>query len=325
MSGSLIVFEGPDHSGKSTQIEAVANKLKNLIWDCDRKYIWNSASKFPRYGLLTGDMINYMIHNKEAYDLKHCKAHMDLFSHLQLQDKIGGIESIYQQLKNSNFVFLDRYTLSARVYDAAARLMAIKGVTEEQIKHWEDALWYHNGAGNGYMGYNATRLYELINSWIFNITYFTGKAEEFKQGYEFLEHKIFDIHHVLFRSSNALTRIAEEERPMDQYEDDGLFKRFVNCLYDNIPGAIEYYRLTSSHSPFIDIPYICSDITQLLIKQFNINIHRETREGIEDKLYGYCKSHEKETLELVADDIAQKLYESFKKKEAKELALSAGK
>jgi hypothetical protein len=316
MPGSLLVFEGPDHAGKTIQIERVAKKLKILYQTREDKVINYYCTKFPRYELLTGDMVRYMLQHKDKYDLKNCKAHMDLFSHLQLEDKIEGIKSAYQMLKICDFVFLDRYTLSARIYDAASRLMAIKGIDNDQLKRWEDALWFHNGTANEYKGYNTAKLYELINAWVFNIAYFdNGKNETFKQSYDFLEHKLFNIHHVLFHSSQALARIAEENRPMDQYEDDGLFKRFINCLYDNIPGAIEYYKITSSHSPFINIPYICSDINQLLIKQFDINIHRESREGIEEKIYGYCKSHEEAALDLVTDDIAQKIYERFAKNE----------
>jgi hypothetical protein len=322
MPGSLIVFEGPDHAGKTVQIERVAKKLKTLYQARNDRSIEYFTFKLPRYGFLAGDMIKYMLHHKDDYDLKNCKAHMDLFSHLQLEDKMEGIKTFYQMLKVCDFVFLDRYTLSARVYDAATRLMAIKGIDADQLKRWEEALWFHKGEGDRYSGYNTTKLYELINSWIFNITYFdNGKNDTFKQGYDFLEHKLFNIHHVLFRSSSALARIAGEERSMDQYEDEGLFKRFVSCLYDNLPGAMEYYKLTSSHSPFINIPYICSDINQLFIKQFDINIHREDREGIEEKLYGYLKSHEEAALDLVTDDIAQKLYACFNKQEQKIPAL----
>jgi thymidylate kinase len=318
-TGSLIVFEGPDNSGKSIQLDLVAKKLHNIFNERENRRITTYCTKFPRYGSLYGQLINHMMYHKEEYDLLQNPSDMDLYSDLQMKDKLEGVQPIFQMLKNTDFVFCDRYTLSSRIYDAVPRLLMGRGIDPEDIKHWKAN--YSNGNRFYKNKHQMIKLYNLINSWVFNILYFEESINrQFKLYYDTLEHKYFNITHVLFRSCKTLERITAERRKVDQYEEESLFKSFVNIIYDNIPDAIEYYRETKIHPRFIDIPYIVSDLSLLLSKELKISLS-EWNDGskelkhYQELMYKYCTVNANKTVEIVTNDIAEKLYTSLKKQD----------
>ncbi|CAI5757124.1 unnamed protein product [Candida verbasci] len=97
--GQLILIEGLDRSGKSTQAELIAKHLQP-----------SKLIKFPNRSTPIGKVINEYLENKE-FELTDESAHL-LFS----ANRWEIAHEIEELLNNGNFVILDRYIYSGIAY-----------------------------------------------------------------------------------------------------------------------------------------------------------------------------------------------------------------
>jgi dTMP kinase len=107
--GSLIVIEGLDRTGKTTQTERLLAKLASI--GVNHKLV-----KFPQRETDIGMMINKYLTDK-TFQLKDQAAHL-LFS----ANRWELVNSIEEDLKNGVTVVLDRYVYSGVAYSAAKGL-----------------------------------------------------------------------------------------------------------------------------------------------------------------------------------------------------------
>ena len=107
--GSLIVIEGLDRTGKTTQTERLLAKLASI--GVNHKLV-----KFPQRETEIGMMINKYLTDKK-FQLKDQAAHL-LFS----ANRWELVNSIEEDLKNGVTVVLDRYVYSGVAYSAAKGL-----------------------------------------------------------------------------------------------------------------------------------------------------------------------------------------------------------
>lgn len=107
--GSLIVIEGLDRTGKTTQTERLLAKLASI--GVNHKLV-----KFPQRETEIGMMINKYLTDK-TFQLKDQAAHL-LFS----ANRWELVNSIEEDLKNGVTVVLDRYVYSGVAYSAAKGL-----------------------------------------------------------------------------------------------------------------------------------------------------------------------------------------------------------
>ena len=114
MSGKFITFEGPEGSGKSTQIRLLADKLEKLELGilCTRE---------PG-GTKTGEAIRNILQHDEAGEPLGDRAELLLFtpSRAQLMDQV-----IHPALTSATWVLCDRFIDSTMAYQGYARGMNI--------------------------------------------------------------------------------------------------------------------------------------------------------------------------------------------------------
>lgn len=96
--GFLIVFEGGDVSGKGTQTQLLADRLRSLGYPAQ-------IVKFPRYGTFTGNMIAEALANK----LKISELTMAL---LYAIDRFEGQKELSALLEQGWIIIADRYVYS---------------------------------------------------------------------------------------------------------------------------------------------------------------------------------------------------------------------
>jgi thymidylate kinase len=222
-SGLIIVFEGPDNSGKSTQINKLLNCLLQKLSEKEKNeqcLLGKPMIKFPQYNTMYGEMINEMLHNTRDYDIVHNLKDMEKFSYLQLQDKLDTVKKIYAILKLYPYVLLDRYTLSSRIYDAASRFL-LKNTLVMDSSNFEES--------------NKDLLDNFLNNWIFSSVYHSSYFETlFENAFFILENPLFNFYHIIFKSSFILNEKAKREKNLDNYEKESPFKILVDWTYDNI-------------------------------------------------------------------------------------------
>jgi len=114
----LIVFEGIDGSGKSTQV-------KLLKADC--------RLAFPRYDQFFGKIIKYLLHLKYGQ-----KINPYVLAFLFATDRFFAKPLIKSWLKDSKTVVLDRYTGSSQAHQGAK----FSGRQQREIIEWID--WLEN-------------------------------------------------------------------------------------------------------------------------------------------------------------------------------------
>jgi hypothetical protein len=238
LQGRLIVFEGPDNCGKSTQFCKLSSYLKE-----ENKS--HTLYKFPRYDRLYGEIIRNMLYNKKDFDILHNISDMNKFSYFQLQDKLDAIRDIHESLKTNDYVILDRYTLSSRIYDAASRFCLKNNI--EPSDFFEE---------------NEKTLRTFLNEWIFSSDYREPYHKSvFEDAYSILENPVFDTYHVLFKTCPEIENITKMRRSLDAYEEESTLKNLVSWAYDNITNV---YRLENKHHFFKKDKYITVDSTALM-------------------------------------------------------------
>lgn len=110
--GRLIVLEGPDSHGKTTQARMLSSSFDGVI-DIDGKEVACAYVKVPVPGL-TSKAIYWALGNGMA------KAHPQLFQALQFINKLAfQRRTLERLLRENDYVVLDRWSLSGYVYGKA--------------------------------------------------------------------------------------------------------------------------------------------------------------------------------------------------------------
>lgn len=114
MSGKFITFEGPEGSGKSTQIRLLADKLAEHGFK-------TTCTREPG-GTATGEAIRNILQHDAAHEALSERAELLLFtaSRAQLMDQV-----ILPTLENGDWVLCDRFIDSTLAYQGYAREMDI--------------------------------------------------------------------------------------------------------------------------------------------------------------------------------------------------------
>src|SRR5574344_1999445 len=112
MKGKLIVIEGTNSSGKSTQAKLLVEKLNNL----GLKSILKS---FPMYDSPTGKIIGECLLNKNGKGLFQDNLPPKVASLYYAADRAYNIDSIKELLNQGINVILDRYVESNMAYQAS--------------------------------------------------------------------------------------------------------------------------------------------------------------------------------------------------------------
>ena len=106
MRGKLILIEGLDRTGKTTQVDALVERLRG----CGLKVV---AAKFPNRESEIGQLINRYLTNRD-FQLPDQAVHL-LFS----ANRWEYIEELKRQLNDGYCVVLDRYVFSGVAYSSA--------------------------------------------------------------------------------------------------------------------------------------------------------------------------------------------------------------
>ena len=124
MNGKIIVIEGLDGSGKSTQIELLKTKLEKT--GIDYKYIHFPMLNQGKYGELIAEFL------RGEYGTVH-EVHPKLVAVLFANDRKEHIEKVNRWLREGYFVLLDRYVNSNIAFQCAK----IENESEkEKLKEW---------------------------------------------------------------------------------------------------------------------------------------------------------------------------------------------
>jgi thymidylate kinase len=322
---SIIVFEGPDNCGKTTQIPLVQRKLTKKLID------FIITAKFPNYDSMYGKLIKNMLNNKDKYDLRNNLDDMNLFSLLQLEDKLHFMNSINTNNGDNDgaqlidyYLLLDRYTLSSHIYDGLSRIFYNEWVDDydniDNIRKCE--LKYYNGncsfkdikASMKMCKFLQNKIFKTDNVFTSGYGYLKDKIDF---GYKMLEHDFFDIKYVYFRSCKAIERITKENRKLDQYEDDQKFTNTIKAIYNLMPDYRNIIQTgldsTTPSDSSIDKSFIVVDTTRLLSKELCLGTEENgLSEEDEEVMYKYCKANSGIVMGMVANDITDKLYEILK-------------
>jgi thymidylate kinase len=285
--GKLIVFEGPDNCGKTTQLALVAEEFARVVKEKDNKEITYKIFKFPRSHSFYGKLIYHMLYNIDKNYSLDTIENINLFAQLQLDDKLEMFKEISNLLEECDYIFLDRFTLSSRIYDAASYYLLNTKVDISFLKNNQ----------------NPNNLHDFLEDWVFTkeFNYLNvNLREKFKYLYNILNHSFFAIQYVLFKSCPTLERISCDERPPDQYE-RGTFKEFISIIYDYIASIV----LTTEE--IMDNPIIV-DTTEIVKKVILSFDHNHIDE------YSFCKEKGSLSRHEVTRYIVEKLYERFKDK-----------
>ena len=108
----IIVFEGPDCSGKTTLLNTLSNSLSAMNGGL---YNFIDTFKFPQY---FSDIGPYILEYLKKGPDRIIKDHAN-FSKLQTINKIAGIGRFINTVKNVECVFCDRFVISQLAYDIA--------------------------------------------------------------------------------------------------------------------------------------------------------------------------------------------------------------
>lgn len=108
--GALIVVEGVDRSGKSTQCRKLVQSLKNLN-------IKSELITFPDRTTLTGKLINEYLTNKE------CKLNNEAIHLLFTANRWESVDKMKSLLSNGITLIVDRYCYSGIVFSAVKESM----------------------------------------------------------------------------------------------------------------------------------------------------------------------------------------------------------
>ena len=132
----VIVFEGTDGVGKTTQVQ----RLSQALWAAGMK---TATIKFPIRGTITGDVIYGMLDSGTAARFP------SLFQAVQIVDKfVPQVLCIPYLLVSNDFIVIDRWNDSCRVYGAAAGVASWLMKISSQLLFKPDVVLLLDGNGH---------------------------------------------------------------------------------------------------------------------------------------------------------------------------------
>jgi hypothetical protein len=248
--GKLIIFEGSDNCGKTTQAQRVAQEFQKFMFDTRDRIVTCTHISFPQYETVHGDMIKHMLYHPDQYNLTS-KKDAKLFGYIQYQDKLNALPVLYDLLGRFDFVFCDRYTLSGRIHDAALYF-------DEFLQEYDDTYEvtpeaYHREVG--LLAYNKEKLAKFVTKYVFGLRYLHEiERNRTITWLNMLEHRLFDIAHVYMKSSKIISTITSLHRELDQHEIPSDHNVLIRTLFDSIP---EVFSSTNQ----VDLPSIGPQFT----------------------------------------------------------------
>lgn len=193
--GALIVFEGCDRSGKSTQSKILLDKLK-VNGYC------SELIQFPNRSSTTGELINDYL-NKEVEMDDHA-IHL-LFS----ANRWEMAETILKKLNDGINVILDRYAYSGVVYTSSKKGLDFEwckcsdiGLPEPDVVFFMDQVSTENRAAFGKERYETREFQQLVYNNFKKIAGIDGGLWVNVDGTRSIE----EISHTIFNKTNRLLR-----------------------------------------------------------------------------------------------------------------------
>lgn len=216
----IIVFEGADETGKSTQLEKVKESLQEKGYSV-------YTEKYPMYGAYLGDTILNTL--KEGTDYLNRPpvnsapgpiTNGTIFSLLQCVNKFVTMNSLFNAYnsKTYDYILLDRYIMSSVIYDEA-RIESIMNV--EAYKNTVDTK-----TGE-----------EIMNIYSSNVESFNSEIAK-------TANKVFgnDLVYIVFKTSEAIKLLTEvNHRETDSFDENVSLRHNVAKRFDSIRGEITIY------------------------------------------------------------------------------------
>lgn len=153
----IIVFEGPDKCGKSTQLEKTKQSLIDLGYNV-------ATTKFPEYTGILGDTILEMLCNPSTLSSDDNKLPKGfLFGLYQVINKISSLNWLYNLYycnEKLDFILIDRFQISAEVYDKAyCRYCECNNISYNDFKQMYELFYM---SLDKVFGEDADKLFEYI-------------------------------------------------------------------------------------------------------------------------------------------------------------------
>jgi len=123
--GKLIVIEGPDYAGKSTQI-------KLLVQALSKKGHTVFCHHFPQEDMPIGKAIYDLLNSHDP--MVHERP--DLFQHLYVADQYTAQAFLNQKLEEFDYVICDRYLYSTLAFGMA------NGLAYDTIREWQKGIMH---------------------------------------------------------------------------------------------------------------------------------------------------------------------------------------
>lgn len=198
MAGKFITFEGPEGSGKSTQIRLLADKLEahGMEITCTRE---------PG-GTATGEAVRNLLQHNAAGEPLSDRAELLLFtaSRAQLMDQV-----ILPSLKKNCWVLSDRFIDSTLAYQGYARGMDIETITAIN----EFAIYERKPDLTILLNLEVERGFQRLEE-----RYSDGKAahDRFESEPRDFHHRVHDGYHQLAAREPGRFRIVDSDRPIEE-------------------------------------------------------------------------------------------------------------
>ncbi len=202
MQGKFITFEGPEGSGKSTQIDLLAQKLKDAgkVVACTRE---------PG-GTATGEAIRNILQHDTVNEPLADRAELMLFtaSRAQLMNRF-----VLPALARNEWVICDRFIDSTMAYQGFGRGMDIE--TLDRINSF--AIYGRSPDLTILLDLDVERGFERLN---LRYAKNAGGKDRFeREGLEF-HHRVRDGYQTLAAREPARFRIIDSDRPIGLVADD---------------------------------------------------------------------------------------------------------
>lgn len=202
MSGKFITFEGPEGSGKSTQIRLLAEKLKaqNVEVLCTRE---------PG-GTATGEAIRNILQHDAVGESLGDRAELLLFtaSRAQLMNHV-----ILPALEKGDWVLSDRFIDSTMAYQGFARGMDID--TLDQINAF--AVYSRKPDLTILLDLDIERGFERLDD---RYADGAGSADRFEREARDFHHRVRDGYHKLAEREPNRFRIVNSDRSIEEVSEE---------------------------------------------------------------------------------------------------------
>jgi dTMP kinase len=202
MTGKFITFEGPEGSGKSTQIRLLAEKL-------EEQGIEVRCTREPG-GTATGEAIRSILQHDAVDECLGDRAELLLFtaSRAQLMKQV-----ILPALERGEWVLCDRFIDSTLAYQGFARGMDIE--TLDRINDF--AIHGRKPDLTLLLDLEIERGFERLNDRYANGI---GSADRFEREARDFHHRVREGYHKLAQREPKRFRIVHSDRPIETVSDE---------------------------------------------------------------------------------------------------------